>query len=143
MGYIGWSIFAVVLFPTLMMVIDAYIGSRNEGEDRSGISGFRRATIALTVILILGLAVFHLMNDTNGVASNETVKSVVNILAGLVAAISGFYFGGRFSEKRADKADKLAEKLEGTVSKLADKVPPPGGWPGGQVERIQEAGEQG
>jgi hypothetical protein len=140
MGYIGWSILAVVLFPTLMMTIDACVGYRQKNGTSSGISGFRRATIALTVILILGLSTFHLMNDTNGVASNETVKTVVNILAGLVAAIAGFYFGARPSEKRAEEAEKLAERLEGTVGTLVGKVPDRG--EGSGVKPGPEPGKQ-
>jgi hypothetical protein len=126
MDYLGWSILAVVLFPTLMMVIDACVSYRRKGGDRSGISGFRRATIALTVILILGLAIFHLLNDTNGVGSNEAVKGILNMLAGLVAAIAGFYFGGRFSEKRTEEADARAAKLEARLGELEATLTPRG-----------------
>jgi hypothetical protein len=142
MEYIGWSIFAVVLFPTLMMVVDACVGCRQKDRDPSGISGFRRATIALTVILILGLSLFHVMNDTNGAASNETVKSVLSILAGLVAAISGFYFAGRASEKKDEKAEKITERLEGTVDKLVDKLPMRDEGPAREGRETGEPGKQ-
>ncbi|MBT9149008.1 MAG: hypothetical protein DDT27_00649 [Dehalococcoidia bacterium] len=49
---IGWYILAIVAFPTILMLADAYIayiGYKKGGSELRGISGFRRCIIALTV----------------------------------------------------------------------------------------------
>ena len=40
------------------------------------------------------------------------------MLAGLIAAIAGFYFGGRFAEKRAEEAERRAKRLKKEQGKL-------------------------
>jgi len=109
---IEWYIAVIVAFPTILMLADAYIGYKKGGSALKGISGFRRAIIALTVILILGIAVFHLLvNDTDS-NSRAVVNNILSMLAGLVSAIAGFYFGGRFTEKRAEEAERRAKGVE-------------------------------
>ena len=112
MSCIGWYILAIVAFPTILMLVDAYIGYKKGGSELRGISGFRRAIIALTVILILGIAVFHLLVNDTDPNSKAVVNNVLSMLAGLVAAIAGFYFGGRFTEKRAEEAERRAREVE-------------------------------
>ncbi|MFP3976211.1 MAG: hypothetical protein ACLFVK_08340 [Dehalococcoidia bacterium] len=116
MGSIGWYIFAIVFFPTVLMLVDAWIGYKRKREEPGkeepkGISGFRRAIIALTVIIILGIAVFHLLASGDS-GSEQVVSNILSMLAGLVAAIAGFYFGGRFGEKNAEQVEKRAEGAE-------------------------------
>jgi len=67
-----------------------------------GIPGLARSTIALTVILILGIAVFHLL--VTGAEGNNSliINNVLSMLAGLLAAITGFYFGGKTAEKKME-----------------------------------------
>ncbi|RJS79391.1 hypothetical protein CW713_08460 [Methanophagales archaeon] len=112
MSCIGWYILAIVAFPTILMLVDAYIGYKRGGSELRGISGFRRAIIALTVILILGIAVFHLLANNTDTNSRAVVNNILSMLAGLVAAIAGFYFGGRFTEKRAEEAERRVREVE-------------------------------
>jgi len=112
MSCIGWYILAIVAFPTILMLVDAYVGYKRGGSELRGISGFRRAIIALTVILILGIAVFHLLANNTDTNSRAVVNNVLSMLAGLVAAIAGFYFGGRFTEKRAEEAERRVREVE-------------------------------
>ena len=112
MSCIGWYILAIVAFPTILMLADAYIGYKRGGSEPMGISGFRRAIIALTVILILGIAVFHLLANNTDTNSRAVVNNILSMLAGLVAAIAGFYFGGRFTERRAEEAERRVREVE-------------------------------
>ncbi len=63
-----------------------------------GIPGLARATIALTVIIILGIAVFYILLDPT--KDSNVVNNLLSLLAGLLAAITGFYFGGKTVEKK-------------------------------------------
>jgi H+/gluconate symporter-like permease len=81
---------------------------KESGQAPTGIRGLSRSTIALTVIVILGIAVFHIL--VNGIGSTHTadnntqinmiINNVLSMLAGLLAAITGFYFGGKAAEER-------------------------------------------
>jgi len=104
------------------MLADAYIGYKRGGSELRGISGFRRAIIALTVILILGIAVFHLLVNDTDTNSRAVVNNILSMLAGLVAAIAGFYFGGRFTEKRAEEAERRAREIEERARKAVEEL---------------------
>lgn len=71
-----------------------------------GIPGLARSMIALTVILILGVAVFHLLTSNSLGDNSEIINNVLSVLAGLLAAITGFYFGGRAAEKKSEDTGK-------------------------------------
>jgi len=70
-----------------------------------GIPGLARATMALTVIVIMGVAVFHtLVKGAPGVNS-QIINNILSMLAGLLAAITGFYFGGKRVEKKMEEGE--------------------------------------
>ena len=71
-----------------------------------GIPGLARSTIALTVIVILAVAIFHLLTSDNGDGNSTIINNVLSVLAGLLAAITGFYFGGRATEKKQEDTEK-------------------------------------
>ncbi len=72
-----------------------------------GIPGLARATMALTVITILGIAVIHvLVKIPFGEQNQQIVSNVLSILAGLLSAITGFYFGGKAAEKKTVEETK-------------------------------------
>ena len=68
-----------------------------------GISGLARTTMALTVIVILGIAVLHILVEDGHAENMKVVDNILSMLAGLLAAITGFYFGGRAAEKKPDE----------------------------------------
>ena len=72
------------------------------------ISGLSRVSIALTVIIVLGIAMVHiLVKGCPPVAKDsQIVNNVLSMLAGLLAAVTGFYFGGRAAEKKAEEGSK-------------------------------------
>jgi hypothetical protein len=69
------------------------------GSPPPGISGLARSTMALTVIVVLGIAVIHILATGQEGEDSQIVENILSMLAGLLAAITGFYFGGRASEK--------------------------------------------
>ena len=84
---------------------------KDSGKTPPGIPGLARSTMALTVIIVLGMAVFHIL--VKGVAGAESpdvnsqiINNVLSMLAGLLAAITGFYFGGKTVEKKSEKEGK-------------------------------------
>jgi len=77
-----------------------------------GIPGLARSMMALTVIVILGVAVFHVLTSVNGENNSPIVNNVLSMLAGLLAAITGFYFGGKSGEKKMEEVEKKIEKVD-------------------------------
>jgi len=72
----------------------------------SGMQGVARATMALTLSVILGAAIFLLIaNPCNLNADNAALTMLKDILLALTGAISsiiGFYFGGRATQNPVD-----------------------------------------
>ncbi len=62
--------------------------------------------MALSVILILGIAVFHLLAKVAPTEGNsQIIGNILSMLGALLAAVTGFYFGGRTVEKEAEKRE--------------------------------------
>lgn len=70
------------------------------GKAPPGIPGLARAMMALTVIFILGVAVFHVLVKGVPGGDSSIVNNILSMLAGLLAAITGFYFGGKAAEEK-------------------------------------------
>lgn len=68
------------------------------GKSPPGISSLTRGVIALTVILILGIATLHILVAGTKGNDSQIIGNILSMLAGLLAAITGFYFGGRAAE---------------------------------------------
>lgn len=86
-----------------------------------GMQGLSRASMALSVILILGIAVFQLLAKAAPTAGDsQIVGNILSMLGGLLAAITGFYFGGRSAEQGAEKA---AEKKVETTGQPSNPSP--------------------
>lgn len=79
---------------------------KESGKTPPGIPGLARAIMALTVIVILGLAVFHILVKGTSGDDSKIVDNILSMLAGLLAAITGFYFGGKTAEKKMDESEK-------------------------------------
>ncbi len=68
------------------------------GKAPPGIPGLTRGLIALTVILILGISTLHILTKGAPPSDSQIISNILSMLAGLLAAITGFYFGGRAAE---------------------------------------------
>lgn len=94
-------------------------------EPPKGIPGLARTSIALAVVGVIGIAVFHVLvfyqkpsGDTPQVLTN-----VLSILGGLVAAVTGFYFGGKASTEGAAKKEQ--KPVGGTAAQSSGTVTTP------------------
>jgi len=79
---------------------------KESGKAPPGIPGLARATMALTVIVILGIAVFHILVKGAPGDNSQIVNNILSMLAGLLAAITGFYFGGKTVESKMGEGEK-------------------------------------
>ncbi len=75
-----------------------------------GISGMSRALMALAIIIILGIALFHLLVNCQDELSMPIIDKVLSMLAATLASITGFYFGGRSVEEKKKEEPKKPEK---------------------------------
>ena len=73
---------------------------KETGKPPPGIPGLARATMALTVIVILGISIVHILVKGGSGIDSQIINNILSMLAGLLAAITGFYFGGKTSEKK-------------------------------------------
>jgi hypothetical protein len=140
-------VFALVLVAAFPMLLDICLAYRSRNKTRNflikkashdglqlkelhgflkeirepppGIPGLARAVMALTVIVVLGVAVIHVLVEGAPKDGGEIVENILSMLAGLLAAITGFYFGGRTAEKASE---------QNTTEEVAQKPPvtPPG-----------------
>lgn len=76
------------------------------GAPPPGILGLARSVMALTVIVVLGIAVIHILVEGPRGDNSQIINNILSMLAGLLAAITGFYFGGKTAEKRISAEEK-------------------------------------
>ena len=80
---------------------------KESGKAPPGMPGRARSTMALTVIVILGVAVFHLLVKGGPGDNSQIIGNVLSMLGGLLAAITGFYFGGKAAEKYGRRLEHI------------------------------------
>lgn len=110
-GYLLILLF-VASAPTILDTIGAYILAFRTSEKPSGISGVTRGTIAVTIIVVLGIAMIQMMVVDPETYHEEQINNVLSVLAGLVAAVSGFYFGGKAAEQKTMDLEDPLHKLK-------------------------------
>jgi len=77
--------------------------AKESGKAPPGITGLTRGSLALTAIVVLGIAVFHLLVKSGPGDNSQIIGNVLSMLGGLLAAITGFYFGGKGAEKKKEE----------------------------------------
>lgn len=92
---------------------------KEAGKSPRGISGLSRGTMAIAVIVIMGIALFHLLT-TRTAADSQVIGNVLSMLGSLIAAIIGFYFGGKAVMEAGESKEAAEKKNTGT------NPPPPG-----------------
>lgn len=92
-----------------------------------GISGMSRSLMAFAVIIILGIAVFHLL-ATKG-ADSDIVKNVLSMLGATLASITGFYFGGKSAEVKKEAPSTASPPAPPAAPPVAPTAAPPAGAP--------------
>lgn len=66
-----------------------------------GMPGIARLTIAFSIIMIVGIVLFHIV--IFGGVSMNAVSSILSALIAIVGTIAGFYFGGAKAQEETKK----------------------------------------
>jgi hypothetical protein len=73
----------------------------------SGVSNITRRLVSVAIITILGIAIFNTLvlgiPNSNPGESAQITNNILSMLAGTLAAMIGFYFGGRTAEKAGEQ----------------------------------------
>ena len=77
-----------------------------------GIKGFTRGMIAFAVILIMGISMMLIMFANVG--DPQLVNNIISMLAATLAAVVGFYFGGRTSQEAMTVASEKQQPKDTT-----------------------------
>jgi hypothetical protein len=96
---------------------------KDSGKAPPGITGLSRGTMAISAIAILGIALFHLLT-TRTETDSQVIGNVLSMLGGLIAAIIGFYFGGK-AVKEAGESREAAKEKSGEQEQQPAPAPAP------------------
>ena len=87
--------------------------SSNSEDSIIAVKGEVRLLIALTIILILGIALFQLIVTTG---ADDFVKSILGVTTGAITTIIGFYFGSKASKEGGEKPTDTSKAQGGNGS---------------------------
>jgi hypothetical protein len=76
-----------------------------------GIPGLARASLAIAVLMLLGVAIVHVLVIQHG-RVDTGVDRILSLVGGVLATIVGFYFGGRTAESAAQQTTPLPVKSQ-------------------------------
>ena len=105
----------------------------------TGLTGLTRGLLALTLVLLLAFAAFHLVifAPTN---LPDIADKLLMLLAGTLTAITGFYFGYKaVGAEAAAKTESAEQKPKPPEEPKISKVVPQTGVAGGEVTLIGES----
>ena len=111
LGLVVFYVLILALFAFLPTILDLWKSYQNlpPGHAPQGMQGLTRGLIALTTILIIGIALFHLaIFGSPSPDITPILNNLLSLLGGLLAAIAGFYFGARSGQQAADAAIQVA-----------------------------------
>jgi len=106
---------------SFLMYLDFYYSLQRlflekQGDDHTGISGFRRSILALGVILVFAWLLFRLGFPQLCQMPKEVVQGIlqnaVGVLSGVLASLAGFYFGGKAVQSHYQKERKPEREEE-------------------------------
>ena len=107
----------IALVALLPIIIDLILSYWKGVE--GGTVGIARTTMTITIIVILGIAVLLILTES---INSEVVSTVLGALTATLAAITGFYFGGKTAESAAGAA--VEKKVDEAAKKaVIDEVP--------------------
>jgi len=90
--------------------VNKFLQDTDSAEDSIiAVKGEVRLVIALTIILILGIALFQLMVTTG---FDDFTKSILAVFTGAITSIVGFYFGAEVSKEARATRTQLKGKGE-------------------------------
>ncbi|HUJ16662.1 MAG TPA: IPT/TIG domain-containing protein [Nitrospirota bacterium] len=92
--------------------IKALLADMDQGP--TGLTGLTRGIVAVTLILVLAIAVFHLVVFPPGKVP-DIAEKLLMLLAGTLTAITGFYFGSKAATEAASATKSGDGKTGGSV----------------------------
>ena len=104
-------IFIGLVLSILMVLDHTYalerlrLGEQKGRDEHTGVSGYRRSIMAIGLILIFGWVLFRLL-PRGDEASRQILQNAVGLLEGILATLTGFYFGGRGGLKIREEVKK-------------------------------------
>ena len=84
--------------PSIRILIQTVSGSLN--AQPLGIQGVGRSTMALTLVVVVGIGIFYVTLYPIDSEKSPLIKDLMLTLSGAISAIVGFYFGGRGSRNQ-------------------------------------------
>jgi hypothetical protein len=87
-----------------------------------GIQGVGRSTMALTLVVVVGIGVFYVTLYPIDSEKSPLIKDLMLTLAGAISSIVGFYFGGRAGQESVSTATPAATIAPSTASPV--NMPP-------------------
>jgi IPT/TIG domain-containing protein len=87
----------------------------------TGIAGTTRSIFTYTLLLVLGISVFHLL----AVGNVDAADKILTILAGAVSSIIGFYFGSQAAKEGVDSKDPQPRETSKPPPGSIIRVDPP------------------
>jgi len=136
-GLLVVYVLIIVAFAATPLIVDlwrSYDNVAKKGDAPQGVEGLARAVMALTTILILGIAVFHVLMFGIGPAGDQTqqpqiANNILSLLGGLLAAITGFYFGSRSTQQAMTAAASQAASTGSSRGPPTDVIASTGAAP--------------
>ncbi len=109
--------------PATVDEIKALLANMDQGP--TGFTGLTRGIVAVTLILVLGIAVFHLVVFAPKVP--PIAEQLLTLLAGTLTAITGFYFGSKAVAEATEATKSGNGKTGSTVVPTISSVDPTSG----------------
>lgn len=90
----------------------------------AGIPGTTRSIYTYTLLVVLGIAVFHLLAVSSDESAGQYADKILTVLAGTVSSLIGFYFGSKATKEAAESGGaRQAEEPTGPSGKITNVVP--------------------
>jgi hypothetical protein len=99
----------------------------------TGIAGTTRSILAYSLLLVLGISVFHLLAATGDEEALKYADKILTVLAGALSSVIGFYFGSKATKEGAEsRKEQQTVKPTRPRGKITS-VDPPKAAPGTEV----------
>jgi len=89
----------------------------------TGIQGTTRSIFTYALLLVLGIAIFHLLTMSKFEKAPEYADKILTLLSGSLASIIGFYFGSQATKDAAEPARQQAQTPPASPGKITGVVP--------------------
>jgi hypothetical protein len=89
----------------------------------AGIPGTTRSIFTYSLLVVLGIAVFHLLVISPDVESRKYADKILTVLAGTVSSLIGFYFGSKATKEGAGPPGGQGSEATRPPGKITNVTP--------------------